>query len=239
MSIRKLSGILVQRGEQVLELAPGEHVTFGRGAVDLVLPDLSVSRLAGRIDAVDDYWTISNLSRRSTYVVDTPEGDGEFVRVPAGRMRAPIPFELGRVRLSGDPSGGMASFLVFAPEHVLLRPDAPRRERETAQTVPLDATATYFLILVALCEPRLRDPLCGVVPTIPEIIIRLAHLGLGRSAVNFHIDYLARVKLQVRMPERPVRPDWRRVALVSLALRHDLVTTEHLALLETRSHILP
>lgn len=238
MSIRKLSGILVQRGEQVLELAPGEHVTFGRGPVDLVLPDLSVSRLAGRIDAVADYWTISNLSRRSTYVVDTPEGDGEFVRVPAGRVRAPIPFELGRVRLTGD-TGETASFLVFAPEHILLHPDAPGREWETAPTVPLDVTATYFLILVALCEPRLRDPLCGVVPTVPEIIIRLAHLGLGRSAVNFHIDYLARVKLQVRAPERPVRPDWRRAALVSLALRHDLVTTGHLALLETRSHILP
>ncbi|MEV7908577.1 serine/threonine protein kinase [Streptomyces anulatus] len=234
MSICKLSGIIIQREARVLELAPGEHVTFGRGPVDLVLPDLSVSRLAGRIDVVDDYWMISNLSRRSTYVVDDPEGGGELVKVPPGRVRAPIPFELAGVRLSSEA----VSFLVFAPEHVLLHPDAPRNGQETAPTFPLDVTAKYFLILVALCEPRLRDPFSSVIPTVPEIIIRLAHLGLGRSAVNFHIDYLARVKLRVKTPERPGKPDWQRAALVSLALRHALVTSEHLALLETRSHSL-
>ncbi len=231
MSICKLSGILIQRGEQVLELAPGEHATFGRGPVDLVLHDPSISRLAGRIDAVDDYWMISNLSRSATYVVDNPEGGGEFVKVAPGRVRAPIPFELARVRFPTEA----ASFLVFAPEHVLLHPGTPADGKETVLAFPLDVTAKYFLILVALCEPRLRDPFSTVIPTVPEIIIRLAHLGLGRSAVNFHIDYLARVKLRVKTPERPGKSDWQRAALVSLALRYDLVTVEHLALLETHS----
>lgn len=229
MSNGKLSGILIQRGEQVLELAPGEHATFGRGPADLVLPDPSISPSAGRIDAVDDYWMISNLSRSATYVVDNPDG-GEFVRVPPGRVRAPIPFELARVRLPRDTT----SFLVFAPEHVLLRPEAPRRGREGARPAPLDVTANYFLILVALCEPRLRDPLSTVIPTVPEIIIRLADLGLGRAAVNFHLDYLARMKLRVKTFDRPGGPDRQRAALVSVALGHDLVRAEHLALLETR-----
>ncbi|MFF5210698.1 winged helix-turn-helix domain-containing protein [Streptosporangium sp. NPDC000396] len=227
MSICKVSGILIQRDEQVLEVAPGEHVTFGRGPADLVLPDPAVSRLAGRIDVVDDYWLISNLSRASTYVVDNPEGGGEFVKVPPGRVRAPIPFELARVRLPAES----VSFLVFAPEHTLFHPDAPREGTETVLAFPLDVTAKYFLILVALCEPRLRDPLSTVIPTVPEIIIRLAHLGLGRSAVNFHIDYLARVKLRVKTPEQPGKSDWQRAAIVSLALRHDLVTARHLELL--------
>ncbi|MEV7011289.1 FHA domain-containing protein [Streptosporangium sp. NPDC051022] len=234
MSVCKVSGILIQREEQVLELASGEHATFGRGPVDLVLPDPSVSRVAGRIDAVDDYWMISNFSRSATYVVDNPEGGGEFVKVPPGRVRAPIPFELARVRAPAEE----AAFLVFAPEHVLLHPDAPGQGRETVTASQLDVTAKYFLILVALCEPRLRDPFSTVIPTVPEIIIRLAHLGLGRSAVNFHIDYLARVKLRVRTPERPGKSDRQRAALVSLALRHELVTADHLALLETRSHTL-
>ncbi|GHH66447.1 hypothetical protein GCM10017673_11940 [Streptosporangium violaceochromogenes] len=213
----------------MLELAPGEHATFGRGPADLVLPDPSISPSAGRIDAVDDYWMISNLSRSATYVVDNPDG-GEFVRVPPGRVRAPIPFELARVRLPCDTT----SFLVFAPEHLLLRPEVSRCGRESARPARLDVTAKYFLILVALCEPRLRDPLSTVIPTVPEIIIRLADLGLGRAAVNFHLDYLARVKLRVRTPDRPGRPDRQRAALVSMALGHDLVRTEHLALLETR-----
>ncbi|WP_433242298.1 winged helix-turn-helix domain-containing protein [Streptosporangium sp. CA-135522] len=235
MGICKVSGIIVQRDEHVLRVAPGEHVTFGRGTADLVLADPAVSRLAGRIDAVDDYWMISNLSRSATYVVDNPEGGGEFVKVPAGRVRAPIPFELARVRLPAES----ASFLVFAPEHVLLHPDAPREGQETVLAFPLDVTAKYFLVLVALCEPRLRDPLSTVIPTVPEIISRLAHLGLGRSAVNFHIDYLARVKLRVKSPEQPGKSDWQRAALVSLALRHDLVTAGHLRLLETHGRPSP
>ncbi|MGW4421096.1 hypothetical protein [Streptosporangium sp. NPDC004631] len=233
MSICKLSGILIQRGEQVLELAPGEHVTFGHGPADLVLSDPTVSWPAGRIDAVDDYWMISNLSRSATYLVDNPEGGGELVKVPPGRMRAPIPFELARVRLPADET----SFMVFAPEHVLLHPDASRECGKTVPAFPLDVTAKYFLILVALCEPRLRDPLSSVIPTVPEIIIRLADLGLGRAAVNLHIDYLARVKLRVRTPERPGKSDWQRAALVSVALGQNLVRSEHLALLETRSRL--
>src|SRR4030095_9654364 len=70
-------GIVVQSADDpptVLNLAPGSAATFGRGnrdtPVDLVLPDAAVSRLAGRITAVEDYWLISNLSLRSTYVIE-------------------------------------------------------------------------------------------------------------------------------------------------------------------------
>ncbi|MBB2910923.1 hypothetical protein FHS43_002188 [Streptosporangium becharense] len=238
MGICKVSGItpgvIVQRGGDVLEVTPGKHLTFGRGPAGLVLSHPAVARLAGRIDAVDDYWTISNLSRSTTYLVENPEGDGEFVKVSPGRMRAPIPFELARVRLAAEP----ASFLVFAPEHALLHPGAPREGQESVLTF-FDVTAKYFLILVALCEPRLRDPLSTVVPTVPEIIMRLAHLNLGRSAVGFHLDYLARVKLRMKGPERPGASGWQRAALVSFALRHDLVTVEHLPLLEPRRRLSP
>jgi hypothetical protein len=54
------------------------------------------------------------------------------------------------------------------------------------------------------------------------------------SAVIFHIDYLATSKLRVREragAEDTPRIDWKREALVSLALRFDLVREEHLALL--------
>jgi hypothetical protein len=58
--------------------------------------------------------------------------------------------------------------------------------------------------------------------------------GITESAVNFHIDYLARRKLRVRDEEIPgtgVRVNWQREAVVSTALRFGLVTKEHLALL--------
>ncbi len=238
-------GIVVQstdRQPTVRHLAPGETVTFGRGSadrpVDLVLPDTGVSRLAGLVTAVEDHWLISNLSRGNTYVIENPEGGGEFVKLAPRRLDMPVPFEFGRVIV---PSAGQpCSFLVFAPQHLYAdhheRPDGTADATRVA--FPLDETAKYFRVLVALCEPRLRDPSSPVIRTVPEILDRLGDVpGLTRPAVNFHIDYLARTKLRVKSPvtggpkDEASKADWQRAALISLALQFDLVREEHLALL--------
>ncbi|GAA4249706.1 FHA domain-containing protein [Dactylosporangium darangshiense] len=237
-------GIVVQSADDppvVIEVAPGSAVLFGRGhpdaPVDLVLPDTAVSRLAGRITAVEDYWLMSNLSARSTYVIDNPEGGGEFVKVAPRRLDMPVPFEFARVVV---PSADRpAVFYVFAPQHLYAdrhaQPDGSADATRVA--FPLDETAKYFKVLVALCEPRLRDPSSPVIRTVPEILDRLGgRAGLSRSAVNFHIDYLARTKLRVKAAAddehgRADKADWQRAALVSLALQFDLVREEHLALL--------
>jgi len=238
-------GIVVQstdRPPTVITLGPGDVATFGRGSaewpVDLVLPDAGVSRRAGRITAVEDHWLISNLSRRNTYVIENPEGGGEFVKLAPRRLDMPVPFEFARVVV---PSAERPScFYVFAPQHLYAdhheRPDGSADATRIA--FPLDETAKYFRVLVALCEPRLRDPSSPVIRTVPEILDRLGPpAGLTRSAVNFHIDYLARQKLRVKTPnvegprEEPAKADWQRAALISLALQFDLVREEHLALL--------
>ncbi|GAA3568180.1 FHA domain-containing protein [Nonomuraea rosea] len=217
-----------------LELAPGEQAFFGRGTpgspVDIMLDDPAVSRRAGRIVAVADYWLLSNLSTSKTYVVENPEGGGEFVKVPPGRVGAPIPFEFSRVSLPAVD--GTVSFLVFAPQQVHVPPGSADGGAATQVAYPLDQNAKYFRILVALCEPRLRDPSTSRIPTIPEIIERLRDPGLSRTAIGFHIGYLAEKKLHVKDPQGSEgKADWQRHALVSLALRFDLVTSEHLALL--------
>ncbi|MBF8186060.1 FHA domain-containing protein [Nonomuraea sp. K274] len=217
-----------------LELAPGEQALFGRGApgspADILLDDPAVSRRAGEIVAVGDYWLLSNLSAAKTYVVENPEGGGEFVKVPPGRMGAPIPFEFSRVCLPAVD--GTVSFLVFAPQHVHVPPGRADGGAATQVAYPLDQNAKYFRILVALCEPRLRDPSTSRIPTVPEIIERLSGLGLSRTAIGFHISYLAEKKLHVKSPQdNEGKADWQRHALVSLALKFDLVTSEHLALL--------
>ncbi|MEV5894276.1 hypothetical protein [Nonomuraea fuscirosea] len=102
----------------------------------------------------------------------------------------------------------------------------------TQVAYPLDQNAKYFRILVALCEPRLRDPSTSRIPTVPEIMERLPDLGLSRTAIGFHIGYLAEKKLHVKSPQSGEgKADWQRHALVSLPLRFDLVTSDHLALL--------
>ncbi|MGP3961291.1 winged helix-turn-helix domain-containing protein [Nonomuraea sp. 3N208] len=217
-----------------LELAPGEQAFFGRGTpgspVDILLDNPAVSRRAGKIVAVGDYWLLSNLSTSKTYVVENPEGGGEFVKVPPGRMGAPIPFEFSRVSLPAVD--GTVSFLVFAPQHVHVPPSHADGGAATQVAYPLDQNAKYFRILVALCEPRLRDPSTSRIPTIPEIIARLPDLGLSRTAIGFHIGYLAENKLHVKGPQDGEgKADWQRHALVSLALKFNLVTSDHLALL--------
>lgn len=228
---------------QVVHLRCGERVRFGRGSpgcpVDIELRHQGVSRLAGEISAVEDYWLITNLTDDKTYVVENPEGGGEYFTVPPRRLAAPVPFEFARVLL--PVTDGPASFLVFAPQHCYAEPGAsqvPEGSR-TAQAFPLDETAKYFLVLVALCELRLRDSSTVALPSAGEIVERLiGHHSCGRltrAAVNYHIDYLATVKLRVKQPlVTGERLEWKREALVAIALRFGLVRHEHLLLLPPR-----
>ncbi len=55
---------------QSLELGPGQSATFGRGALgtanDITLQHPGISRLAGEITAVGDYWALTNFSGQKT-----------------------------------------------------------------------------------------------------------------------------------------------------------------------------
>jgi serine/threonine-protein kinase len=225
---------------QAVTLAPGGVARFGRGApeaaVDITLSDRAVPRLAGEIAAAGDHWTLTNLSRDTTYVVDNPEGAGEHMKVPPGRYAAPVPFEISRVVIPAR--GEFVTFHVFAPMHSFVERDPATGGDRTLSAFPLDESAKYFLVLVALCEPRLRDQSLVAIPTIERVVARLRPLDPCRdltvAAVTFHIDYLARTKLRVKQDPSggsAERLDTKRAALVSLALRFNLVREEHLRLL--------
>ncbi|MBQ1124378.1 serine/threonine protein kinase [Streptomyces sp. B15] len=224
---------------RLLHLGPGQTADFGRGGPDdpvqVALSDPGVSRYAGQITAAEDYWRLSNYSGHVTYVVENMEGAGEHVKVPPGRLGAPVPFEFSRVVLPSRD--GEVHFKVFAPEHMYLDAGLGVRSGEPTQSpFALDQTSKYFLVLLALCEPRLRDPSSGAIPGVSEVLERLRPLEgcqeLTRSAVNYHIEYLATVKLRLRNDdERAAGPHHKRAELVALALRFDLVREEHLALL--------
>ncbi|HEX3874590.1 MAG TPA: hypothetical protein VHW26_10630 [Solirubrobacteraceae bacterium] len=235
---------------QVVNVGPGETLRFGRGApdcdVEVTLADTGVARLAGEITVVEDYWLISNLTSDKTYVVDNPEGAGEYLTISPRRLAAPVPFEFARVSL--PVTDGPVSFLVFSPQHSYAADTegagAVGGER-TAAAFPLDETAKYFLVLVALCEPRLRDGSTVALPSAAEIVDRLrphaACGGLTRTAVNYHIDYLAITKLRVKQPQpgSGSRLEAKREALVAIALRFGLVRDEHLRLLPLRPAVRP
>jgi hypothetical protein len=191
-------------------LGPGDAVTVGRGSreqpVDVALRHPGVPRIAARIEASADFWLLTNHAHALALVAENPEGGGEFVRVGPGRSRAPIPFEF--TRLSIPVEGGTVDLLVFAPEHDHGAAVVSGNGSDaTVRGFSLDESAKYFRVLVALCEPRLRDPASAVLPSVQAIGERLA--GMGRSAVGFHLEYLARYKLHVYEREDADGPDAR------------------------------
>ncbi|MCT7355382.1 serine/threonine protein kinase [Streptomyces sp. 15-116A] len=237
------------RKPRLLHLGPGDIVGFGRGlpgggGVAIALTDPGISRHAGQLEAAGDYWRLSNFSRSVSYVVENLEGAGEYLTVAPGRLGAPVPFEFSRVVLPA--LNGTASFKVFAPQHAYLgERSADGLGEQTVHPFALDPTSKYFLVLVALCEPRLRDPSDSALPGVGEIVERLRPLescrDLTRSAVNYHIDYLAFTKLRLDLGEDagPAadggRTGAKRARLASVALRFGLVREEHLALLPRRT----
>ncbi|MER5515485.1 MULTISPECIES: serine/threonine protein kinase [unclassified Streptomyces] len=240
-----MAGLLVELSDPAggtsctVDVESGQEVTFGSGSVgepvDILLDDSATEPLAGRIRATADYWLVTNLSQVFSYVVQNDDDQGEYVRVPPRRLNMPIPFT--RARLALPSAGGLSSLTVTAqPPAYVGEPAGPDDQKPAAFS--LDERAKYFLVLVALCEPRLRGASTPTIPSTPEIVRRLRKQrtwrGITGAAVNFHIDYLARRKLRVRDEEIPgtgVRVNWQREAVVSTALRFGLVTKEHLALL--------
>ncbi|MFD0266110.1 serine/threonine protein kinase [Streptomyces sp. NPDC127106] len=220
------------------ELFTGDSVLFGyRSASDtrLDVDERSVAEPVGRITAHHGYWTLSNFSPTASYIVENIEGSGEFVKVLPGREAAPIPFELSRVVLPDQPRLTRFSVLAPAPRRV---PHSEVRYTLASRAFSLAEDTKYFLVLVALCEPRLNASSSYGVPTDNEIVERLRTLpgcrNLSRAAVNYHLDYLASAKLPLQeWGDHPGddRMRWKREALVSIALRHDLVQEHHLDLL--------
>src|SRR3978361_1313453 len=97
-----------------------------------------VSRLAGESTAVEDYWLITNLSRDKTYVVDNPEGGGEYLTVSPRRVAAPVPFEFARVSLPRRAAARRARRRCLPPRRdreVLPRPRRPVRAAAARQHV--------------------------------------------------------------------------------------------------------
>ncbi|MFD0152761.1 FHA domain-containing protein [Streptomyces sp. NPDC055721] len=242
-------------GSQI-RLAPGERLHFGRTAPrstaprttgarttgarrHLDIPHPGVSRTAGEIGATASYWTLSNFSAASTYVVENPEGAGEHIKIAPGRVDAPVPFEFSRVVL---PAGGdLLDFSVWAPRHDYVERARSSAEdgEPTALAFPLDRSKRYFLVLAALCETRLRGTPHAPLPTVDRIVERLRPLwpAVNRASVQWNIDYLA-VKLRLKpgpdTADAGPRLNGKKESLVSLALRFDLVREDDLATLTTR-----
>ncbi|MFV2019032.1 hypothetical protein [Micromonospora sp. LOL_023] len=229
------------RTSETVRLDPGEVLEFGyrRGAGSLAVgrQDELATLAAGQITAAKGYWLLSNFNATTTYLVENLADPGEYVKVAACRDAAPVPFEMSRVVVPGNCGPQSLNVLSTSAPRVNT---AKIMSPSSSRCVGLNTRRKYFLVLVALCEPRLLGDWPSGVPSMPEVIERLRPISgwsrLTRNAINYHIDYLAEKKLRnyIYVDSSTTRIRWKREALVSTALRHDLVRNEHLSLLPPR-----
>ncbi|SCL26109.1 hypothetical protein GA0074692_2086 [Micromonospora pallida] len=219
------------------ELPAGKVFWFGRSTRSIAV-DPHATHAIGAVRALPLCWSLSNLTSNTTFVVENLEGGTELIKVAPRRLDAVVPFEMSRVLV---PSiGGLLELRVFASPPTFL--DQPMPDLAAHISLPvLDEQTKYFLVLVALCEPRLRGSSTAAVPSVQQVIERLRPVpgfaNVNRSSINYHIDYLRQYKLPIdeeSMSSYGGRMHSKREALVSFALRYDLVREEHLNLLPGR-----
>ncbi|MFI7632998.1 hypothetical protein [Nonomuraea sp. NPDC049400] len=216
-----------------MEIPVGRRLDFGISPRSRSLKR-NANKGIGRISVRDDFWTMSNYTPSTPFVVENLEGGTELIKVAPRRLDMVVPFELSRVLIPA--AFGLLELKVFANEprlldqsHVGAPPDFDR---------PLiDTNTKHFLVLVALCEPRLRVSPMAAIPSVQEVAERLrpaeGFRKANRGSINYHIDYLLTHKLLVSEWASSCggRMHSKREALVFCALRYDLVREEHLNLL--------
>lgn len=221
------------------QLAAGQQLRFGACRcgvcdLDLVVPAGASGPVVGQVAAHPDHWRLDNLGSAPLTVMDLEQPRNQLT-VGSGRAGAVVPFELSQIH-----DGELLLATVFGPEPAVARGGVAPCPAVGVARIPgdLDPAATYFAVLVALCEPRLRPPSGAVpasdhppLPTSPEIARALARRGVAISprAVDAHIEYLIdKLGIQSAEPAGRAKRGWRKEALAAAALRRRLVRPEHL-----------
>jgi hypothetical protein len=166
-------------------LAAGQAATFGRqvdpGARPEDVPHLGLSAnprlhaVAGLVAADASGWTLANRGRWLRLRV-TEQGGRNRLELDPGRT-ARVPYPRARIEVAtGDEVVGLdVECTVLAPPGPAAA--VPALSGSTVGGLGLDREAGYFRAVVALCEPRLRDPQSTEVATIYQIVRTLNRSG--------------------------------------------------------------
>jgi hypothetical protein len=176
-----------------VELAVGEAATFGRRVDVEDRPDEAVHlgltdnpRLhahAGTVAADEVGWVLTNNGRWLHLRVTEQGGPNRLDLDPGRVVRIPYP----RCRVEIATGDELLGFDVECPSLLAQSGDRTARPVTAGSTVGglgLDRDAGYFRALVALCEPRLRDPQSADVATVAQIVRTLNRTGVEPEPVT-------------------------------------------------------
>lgn len=250
------SDVVVRHRGVERRLRPGDRLTFGRAqgpgaAAPTGDPHLALSAspalhaLAGRLSVDDTGCLLVNTGRWLRLRVVHLEGVERSDLDPGRALRVPWAHSRVEVAVGAETP----AFELRVPQPTGALPTEQAASGDTLRGLGLDRAAGYFRALVALCEPRLRDPGTDAVASAGEIARRLNGSGreTGRVSQKAVERRLANVRQRLGLgAEDPfggsaagleVRDAAR--LLVDLVLRTGTVTRHDLALLDPASPPVP
>lgn len=206
-------------------------LTFGRKA-DLVIDDNPyLHRVAGRFVYRERLWWIQNQSKRMTFAVRDVERGSRVELAPGDQVALTLPvFEV--TFRAGPTTYCLEGRLSEARPEV--EPGFVALGTETVDFGVVPLTADQHLLLVALCEPRLRDGGTAQ-PTLPTNAEAARHLDWSLTKFNRKLDNLclkfARQGVKGLHGSQGALASDRRAALAAHAVAVGLVSDGDLPLL--------
>ncbi|MCP5026720.1 MAG: hypothetical protein GY929_10605 [Actinomycetia bacterium] len=221
-------------GEEII-VPPDAQLTFGRSA-DLVIDDNPyLHRVLGRFSVIRGMWWLTNTGR-SIALAATDMSGSSYSRIAPGSglamtfPEASVRFEAGAARYEIEVF--LPALDCDAEPEPEVFVDDGARPTVTASQVPL--TPEQLELLVALAEPRLREPGSqAVLPTNKAVSVRLAW---SRSKFNRKLDALcaklARAGVTGLHGSAGELARDRRLRLVEHAITTGMVNPEDLTILD-------
>jgi hypothetical protein len=153
---------------------PGTEVTFGRAGMIAVGPsNTSLHRIFGHLTHRGDSWRLTNVGARLSMKL-TDEGTGTTTELtPNGQHVLTAP-ATSIMFTAGDHSYELLVFQSDTADNQVVAPVAFDDHRTTVSNDrDVHLSPNQRLLLVALCERRLRNPLDSTIPPSGEVALRL------------------------------------------------------------------
>lgn len=214
-------------------VAPGQELCFGRAATLAVDDNPYLHRVLGRFVDRGGVWWLDHLADRTPIVVRDAHGPSTATVAP--RSSTALSHGEFVLTFSAGPTNYELLGTLESQEWAidLLGPDGLDGTR-TLDWGRVELNPDQRLLLVAMCEPRLRDPAASDAP-VPANRAGAARLGWSTSKFNRKLDHLceklARAGVSGVHGAAGASALDRRRRVVDHAIELGLVTSEDLALL--------
>lgn len=202
-------------------LGPGDELGFGRAAQLVIDDNPYLHRLVGRFHWVDDGWRVSNEGRH--IVIDLSDGQPQPQSVePGGEVALP---EVGQVEFA---AGSVVYAISFSTGTAPAPPPGVPVSGVGKAVARYGLSHTEYLALLALSEPRLRNP-DGERVLVPADTHGASRLGLPSAHFGEVMRSLTG-RLSDAVPAEPA--DDYRERLVVWAVDQAVVSADDLGLLD-------